>query len=75
MDFVKKNWIVLVVALLALVLLMRRRGGAAGMGLVASSGTYVPGTEQELVASDGLTHQTGETAGPTEAARSGRGHF
>lgn len=75
MDFIKKNWVVLAVALVVLMLIVGRRRGD-GLALAAPMGTYVPGTEEPPMASDYLTHQTaGETAGPAVAARSGRGHF
>jgi hypothetical protein len=75
MDFLRKNWIVLAVALVIFMVLMNRRKLAAATGLAAPTGTDVPGTEEPRSASDGLTHPEGATAGPTLASRKGRGHF
>jgi hypothetical protein len=75
MEFVRKNWLILAVALVVVLFLVVRKRGVVAAGPVALTGTYVPGTEEPLVASDALTHQTGATSGPAVADRSGRGHF
>jgi hypothetical protein len=74
MDFLKKNWLWVAIALVLLLLVMRRRSGQESM-LYASTGTIVPGTDQPASAGDGLTYPDASTTGPAQASRSGRGHF
>ncbi len=75
MEFLNKHWVPLALVMIVIALMLRKRSIVGQQSLVAPTGTYVPGTEEPPVASDGLTHQVGETTGPAVAARSGRGHF